>query len=134
MNIKAIVEKGEDGLFAVYSDDHIGNSFLGGFGDNVNEAKNDFVKSIREAIAENIADGCDAPKFDEIKIEYSFDLPSFFNYFDFINVRKFARYAGVNESKMRAYKCGAAFPGEKVTSRIVKAIKTIGADLTSASI
>ena len=134
MTIKAIVEKSEDGLYSVYSEDHLGNSYFGGFGDSVNEAKEDFITSIKEAISENAAEGNPTPAFEEISIEYNYDLPSFFNCFDFINVRKFARYAGVNESKMRAYKSGVAFPGEKVTSRIVKAIKTIGADLISASI
>jgi len=134
MTIKAIIEKGEDGLYAVYSEDHIGHSYFGGFGDSANEAKKDFVESIHEAIAENVSEGLVTPLMEDITVEYHYDLPSFFNCFDFINVRKFARYAGVNESKMRAYKSGAAFPGEKVTSRIVKAIKTIGADLSSASI
>ncbi len=134
MTIKAIIEKGKDGLYAVYSEDHIGKSYLGGFGESAGEAKRDFVESIKEALAENLSEGRDAPSIDDISVEYHYDLPSFFNCFDFINVRKFARYAGVNESKMRAYKSGAAYPGEKVTSRIVKAIKTIGADLSSASI
>ncbi len=134
MKIKAIIEKGKDGLYAAYSEDHIGNSFFGGFGNSASEAKTDFIESVQEAIAENIAEGLDTPLFKDISVEYHYDLPSFFNCFDFINVRKFARYAGVNESKMRAYKSGAAYPGEKVTARIVKAIKTIGTDLSSASI
>ena len=53
------------------------------------------------------------------------------NYFDFINVSKFAAYAGINESKMRAYKSGIAYPGEKMTARILKAARTIGADLST---
>lgn len=134
MTIKAIIEKGKDGLYAVYSEDHIGNSYLGGFGESAKEAKDDFVESIREAIAENEKEGKPSPTFEDVVVEYHYDLPSFFNCFDFINVRKFARYAGVNESKMRAYKSGAAFPGEKVASRIIKAIKNISTDLGSASI
>ena len=134
MEIKAIIEKGKDGLFSVYSEDHLGNSYFGGFGESVNEAKKDFLESIHEAIEENLAEGITVPAFAEITIAYHYDIPSFFNCFDFINVRKFAKYAGVNESKMRAYKSGVAFPGEKVSARIIKAIKTIGSDLSSASI
>ena len=47
-----------------------------------------------------------------------------------INTSKFAAYVGVNESKMRQYKSGLAFPGEKTTKKILAAIKKIGAELS----
>lgn len=59
-----------------------------------------------------------------------YDLPSFFNYFDFINVSKFAEYVGINESKMRAYKSGVSYPGEKTTSKIFKAVKQLGKEFS----
>lgn len=131
MTVNCIVEKGSDGLFAVYSDDHIGKSYFGGFGESVSEAKEDFLASIREAIEEESKEGNEAPRFEEVKVCYHYDVPSFFNYFDFINVSKFAAYAGINESKMRAYKSGVAYPGEKTTARILKAVKAIGNDLSA---
>ena len=72
-------------------------------------------------------EGTPIPK--KIEVVFKYDIPSFFNYFDFLNVSKFAEFAGINESKMRAYKCGAAFPGEKTTRKIMKAINRIGQDL-----
>ena len=131
MTVNCIVEKGSDGLFAVYSDDHIGKSYFGGFGESVSEAKEDFLASIREAIEEETMEGNEVPRFEEVKVCYHYDVPSFFNYFDFINVSKFAAYAGINESKMRAYKSGVAYPGEKTTARILKAVKAIGNDLSA---
>lgn len=130
----AIIEKGSDKFFSIYSDDHIGNSYFGGFGKSVSKAKDDFVVSIKEAIAEESQKGHVTPKFDDIIINYKYDLPSFFNCFDFINVSKFAEFAGVNESKMRAYKCGVSYPGEKTTTKILKAIRDIGAELTSVTL
>lgn len=131
MRVNCVVEKGSDGLFAVYSEDHIGKSYFGGFGENVNEAKEDFLASIREAIEEESQAGNKVPRFEDIRVCYHYDVPSFFNYFDFINVSKFAAYAGINESKMRAYKSGVAYPGEKTTARILKAVKAIGNDLSA---
>ena len=125
------MEKGSDGLFAVYSEDHIGKSYFGGFGESVSEAKEDFLASIREAIEEGSLAGNKVQRFEDIRVCYHYDVPSFFNYFDFINVSKFAAYAGINESKMRAYKSGIAYPGEKMTARILKAARTIGADLST---
>lgn len=87
---------------------------------------------IREAIEEQSKEGNSVPSFEDIRVYYHYDVPSFFNYFDFINISKFAAYAGINESKMRAYKSGIAYPGEKMTARILKAARTIGADLSAA--
>ena len=131
MRVNCVVEKGSDGLFAVYSEDHIGKSYFGGFGESVSEAKEDFLASIREAIEEEYQAGNKVPRFEDVRVCYHYDVPSFFNYFDFINVSKFAAYAGINESKMRAYKSGVAYPGEKTTARILKAVKAIGNDLSA---
>ena len=60
-------------------------------------------------------------------------IPSFFNYVDFFNVRKLASYAGINESQMRAYKSGTAFPGEKTTRKILLAVQKIVREMSVAS-
>lgn len=133
VKITAIVERSSDGLYSVYSEDHFGNSYFGGYGDSVEKAKADFLESIKEAIAEQLKENQNAPEMKDINVEYRFDLPSFFNYFDFINVSKFAEYVGINESKMRAYKSGVSYPGEKTTSKIFKAVKEIGKELCVAS-
>ena len=129
MKVKAIVERGKDGLYAVYSDAHIGNSYFGGFGDSVALAKADFMESIEEALKEEESDMDKG----SIQVEYHYDIPSFFNFFDFFNVSKFAEYAGINESKMRAYKSGASYPGEKTTAKIFQAVKKLCLELNSVS-
>ncbi len=134
VKILAIVERGSDGLYSVYSEDHFGNSYFGGYGDSVEKAKEDFFESIKEAIKEQETETGKAPNLEEVSIEYRYDIPSFFNFFDFINVSKFAEYVGINESKMRAYKSGVSYPGEKTTSKIFKAVQEIGHELSVASI
>lgn len=132
--ILAIVERGSDGLYSVYSEDHFGNSFFGGYGDSVEKAKADFFESIKEAIQEQLTETGNAPELKDISIEYRYDIPSFFNFFDFINVSKFAEYVGINESKMRAYKSGVAYPGERTTKKIVDAAHAIAAELGASSL
>lgn len=131
MKIRATVEKGSDGLFSVYSDEHLGDSYFGGFGDSVAKAKEDFITSVKEAIEEQKAEGLEALVFDDIQIEYLYDVPSFFNFFDYFNVSKFAEFAGVNESKMRAYKSGSAYPGEKTMTKICNAAHRMAAELSA---
>lgn len=134
MKILAVIEKSKDGLYSSYSDYSFGNSYFGGFGESVSEVKEDFVLSVKEALEEQRKEGKAVPSFEDIEIEYRYDIPSFFNFFDYINVSRFAEFAGINESKMRAYKSGSAYPGEKTTGKIMRAIKAIGTELMMASL
>lgn len=134
MDIKAIIEKGKDGFYSVRSEAQIGRSFMGGFGESVEEAKEDFLESLKEAIQEARDEGFACESLEDYKVFYSYDLPSFFNYFDFINVSRFSLLVGVNESKMRQYKSGLAYPGEKTTKKIISAIHKIGFELSNATI
>ena len=135
MKILAIVEKGDDGLYSIYTEAEIAGHGFGGFGGSVEIAKKDFIESIQE-VKEMITTerGSEPEEFTDLKVEFKYDLESFFNYFDWINASKFAAYAGINESKMRQYKTGVAFAGEKTTNKILKAIKKLGAELSAASL
>ena len=111
-----------------------GHSF-GGFGESVEIAKKDFMESIQEVKEMITTERGSAPEeFTDLKVEFKYDLEAFFNYFDWINASKFAAYTGINESKMRQYKTGVAFAGEKTTNKILKAIKKLGAELSAASL
>ncbi|WP_195360329.1 pilus assembly protein HicB [Odoribacter splanchnicus] len=135
MKILAIVEKGKDGLYSIYTEAEIAGHSFGGFGESVEFAKKDFMESIQEAKEMITTERGSTPEeFTDLKVEFKYDLESFFNYFDWINASKFAAYAGINESKMRQYKTGAAFAGEKTTNKILNAIKKLGAELSAASL
>lgn len=135
MNILAIIEKGTDGLYSIYSDDMLLNHGFGGYGSSVEEAKADFMESITEAKEMIAEEGKALPVGAEsIDVTFKYDLQSFFNYFDWINVSQFAKKAGINESKMRQYKTGLAFAGESTTKKILDTIKNIGAELQSATL
>ena len=108
---------------------------FGGFGESVEIAKKDFMESIQEVKEMITTERGSAPEeFTDLKVEFKYDLEAFFNYSDWINASKFAVYTGINESKMRQYKTGVAFAGEKTTNKILKAIKKLGAELSAASL
>lgn len=119
-------------MYSVRSEQHLGNNYFGGFGDTVATAKEDFLESIDECRQSAISDDCTIPE--NFTVEFRYDIPSFFENFDFINASRFARLAGINESKMRQYKSGTAFPGEKTTKKILDAVHRIGAELSSVSL
>ena len=132
MRIVAIIEKGPDGYFSVQSERKVGRYFFGGYGDNVKAAKLDFLESVRESLEGAVKEGAEVP--DKIDVTFRYDIPSFFNCFDYLNVSKFAEYAGINESRMRAYKSGVAFPGEKTTRKILEAVHNIVREMSAASL
>ena len=133
MKILAIIEKGADGLYSIYSDDMLLNHGLGGYGSSVEEAKADFFESIKEAKEMIIEEGKVLPDgADAIDVVFKYDLQSFFNYFSFLNISKIAEVAGINPSLMRQYASGVANVGEKQYDKIRIAIKKIGNELVSA--
>lgn len=130
--ITAVIEKGSDGMYSVRSEQHFGSNYFGGFGETVAMAKEDFGESVKEGYESALADGELVPV--DYQVSFRYDIPSFFEDFDFINVSRFAHSAGINESKMRQYKSGVAYPGEKTTRKILDAIHRIGAELSSVSL
>lgn len=130
MQIIAIIEKGSDGFFSIRSEQKVGRYFFGGHGETVRAAKEDFLESVKESLEGAAKEGSQTPQ--SIDVSFKYDVPSFFNYFDYLNVSKFAEFAGINESRMRAYKSGLAYPGEKTTRKILKAIETIGKEISAA--
>ena len=69
-----------------------------------------------------------------IEFEYKYDVASVFNYFDFINVTKFAKWAGINGGLMRAYKSCDTYISEKQAKKIEEALRRIGRELSAISL
>ena len=109
--VKAIIEKGEDGLFSIYA---LEISGVYGNGLTEQEAKDDFVEQLEEQAEFYFEKNGSYPEWsNDYTIEYSYSLTGFFLAFPFINVSKFAKTVGINPSLMRQYKNGIAFASEK---------------------
>ena len=131
MQIVAIIEKGKDGFYSIRSEQKVGRYYFGGYGESVKEAKEDFMSSVKESLEGATADG--TATTEGIDVTFKYDIPSFFNFFEWINVSEFARHAGINESKMRQYKNGLAYPGERTTRKIMATVKRMQTDFASIS-
>jgi len=135
MKVKALIEKTDNGYYSITSDEQIGNYCLGGYGNSLAEAKTDFMSVVKEAQDAYVSAHGDLPdKYKDVSVSYQYDLQSFFDYFDWINITKFAQVAGVNESKLRLYKVGKAFAGERTRAKLQEAVKRMGAELASVTI
>lgn len=127
-----MIEKTDTDYCSISCDEQIGSFCLGGFGDSVAQAKEDFMAVVKEAQDEYVAEHGELPdKYKNISVTYQYDLQSFFDCFDWINITKFAQAAGVNESKLRLYKVGKAFAGERTKAKLQTAIRRMSAELAS---
>lgn len=135
MKVKALIERTEKGFYSIACDAQIGNFCLGGFGNSVEEAKADFASIVKEAQDCYVNEHGSLPDdFKTIEVDYKYDLQSFFNYFNWINISKFAKAAGINESKMRQYKTGKAFASERTKDTIEATIHRMSEELASVEL
>lgn len=135
MKITATVEKNDNNFYAITSADVVAGCHFGGYGYSVQEAKQDFMEGIEESLETAKELGKDVPvSASDIEVEFRYDIPSFFNCFDWINISAFAKQAGINESKMRAYKSGLATASEKTVKKMLSTVKAMGAALSAATL
>lgn len=131
MKTTALIERGADGRFCIFTPDLV--STIIGEGATVAEAKEDFANTLREVI-ESFEEGEDLGEFTDLEIVYKYDVASVFNYFDFINVSKFARWAGLNPALLRQYKTTKTYMSEAQAKKIQRALNSIGNELSSVSL
>ena len=133
MKTIALIEKGKDGKFGIFTPDI--NATIIGEGASVAEAKSDFENSVREMLASYSDNGEQLPdELRDLEIEYKYDIASVFDYFKFINVSQFAKIAGINASLMRHYKLGDTYISEKQARKIEQAFHEIGRELLTVSL
>lgn len=123
MKIKAIIEKGTDGLFSVYTED-IQGVFASGTTEQ--EAKDEFLDVLEEQAEYYMERNGEMPEWGvNPEVEYEYSLTGFFLAFPFINASEFAKCVGVNPSLMRQYKNGLAFASEKQRKAIQQSYNSI---------
>ena len=124
----ALIERGKDGTFGIFTPDI--NSTIIGEGNTVEEAKVDFENSVKEIFQFFKEDGKELPEeLKDIEFVYKYDIASMFNYYDWINVSKFARKAGLNPSLMRQYRMGKTYISEKQINKIENTLHSLGNEL-----
>lgn len=129
MKTTALIEKGKDGTFTIFTSEL--ESTIIGEGNTVDEAKKSFLKSIDEIIDFYKEDGLELPEeLKNVSFVFKYDISSLFDYYSFINVSKFAKKTGINSSLMRQYKRGNTSISEKQVLKIQNQLREIGKELS----
>ncbi|GHT29831.1 hypothetical protein AGMMS49574_07700 [Bacteroidia bacterium] len=130
MKLKAVIELWDDGTYGIVTNAKMHN--ISSQGKSVEEAKAGLQDAITDYVNMYTETGESVPR--EIKnpdFEFKYDLASFFNYFDCINISNLAKKAGVNASLLRQYKNRIAFASEKQTKKIQESINILGKELAA---
>jgi predicted RNase H-like HicB family nuclease len=129
MTHKAIVELWNDRTYSIYVPD-MANHSLNAQGKTVAEAKENLLAAIEDYVNMYKESGKPLPReIDNPIFEYKYDLASFFDYFDWINISKLAVKAKINPSLMRQYKSRVTYASEKQSEKIQKSIHKLGEEL-----
>jgi hypothetical protein len=102
---------------------------LGGCGATVEEAKKDcfaFYDAMKEEYPNE--------KFPELEVSWEFDMPSFFNHFDFLNMTKVAKYAEISPSNFRHYAAGSKTMSQKQFSKVKNAFDKMASELRACTL
>lgn len=128
MKTTALIEKGKDGTFGIFTPD-LQHTIIGE-GKTVSESKADFENSVKEILAAYTEVGNQLPdELQDVEFEYKYDIASLFNYYNFINVSKFAKVAGINASLLRQYKSGNQYISENQVLKIEDALHKIANEI-----
>ncbi len=130
MKANIIFEMAKDGGCSCYMKEDIADFGLSGYGNTPQEAKSDMLQAYEEIKELLVAEG---KKPLELKFVYHYDMKSFFEYFDFLNVSKVAERAGINPSLMRKYTSGVANAGEGQYLKLKNAVHSIAHELAEAN-
>ena len=129
MTANIIVEQTEDGYFSCFVEEipYVG---LLGYGDTSESAVNNLIAFYEESKVELAAEGKILPDLDFV-IHY--DMPSFFNRFNFLNQSKIAERAGINPSLMRKYTSGVANAGQRQYEKLHAAVQSLAKEMLAAA-
>ncbi len=121
------VEKSRsENYYSCYMMDDMPDFGLAGFGKSAKEAIEDLYVAQQEIREDLAKEGKEMP---ELEFRFKFDVGSFFNYYDCLNIAGVARRVGVNASLMRRYAVGLTQPRDNRKRQIEDCLHKIGKEL-----
>lgn len=130
MTANIVVEQTKDGYFSCFMEEEIPYVGLLGYGYSSSEAINDLIDFYNQSKNELKAEGKILP---ELEFVVHYDMPSFFDRFNFLNQSKIAERAGINPSLMRKYTSGVARAGRKQYEKLHAAVQSLAKDMLAAA-
>ena len=129
--IKAIIEKGNDGLYSIYLPDVLGMYGTGETEAEAKEALLEAVDSAKEYVEETGMWGDYVVFKSDFEFDYRYDLSGFFKSYSFFDVSALAGRLGLNASLLRRYKSGISKAETKQKEKIEQGIHNLANELSA---
>lgn len=123
-----IFEKGEDGLWGrIENEDFL----LTECGNNHDEVLEGLKVSLLDYLENEGKEDSKWSKvnIDDITFDFRYDLTEFFEQFSMLKISSIAEISGINQSLMRQYVRGLAYPSEKQVAKIQEGIRRLSESL-----
>ena len=134
MKTRAVIETGPDGDFDIVLVD-LEHHVIFGDGKTVQEAKEDLLNSYHEVLDYFSETGKPIPEeLRDLEFDYKYDIASFFDEFNWINVSALARVLGMNKSLLHQYKKGDTYISHEQMKRIETGIHELGRKMLEFSV
>jgi len=128
--VKAFIERGNDGKYAVYVDleDNTLNYGIHGNGNTASEAIEDFKACYHEMKEMYLEEGMN---FVEANFDFIYDVPSLLSYYsNIISLAGLHRLTGINQNQLSQYVIGYRKPGPKTVKKIETSLRTFAQELS----
>ena len=127
--VDVIIERGKDGSYSAYMDEHNLNYDLLGDGETVDMAISDFMNSYDEMKQYYKESG---KEFKEVDFDFKYDLSSFLqHYSDVLTLAGLSRLTGVNRGQFSHYVTGHRRPSPKTVDKIDKKLHDFAHELSN---
>ena len=128
-NIKAFIERGEEGNFSVYIKNNTTLNYgIHGTGKTTKEAVVDFVSSYQSMKKFHDKIG---KKFVEAEFDFQYDVASFLNYYSkILSLSGLEKITGINQSQLSHYLNGYRNPSRRTIEKIEKNLHSFGKELS----
>lgn len=127
--LKAFIEVGSDGLFAVCTDSNPQHIMIAGFGDTVSEAMEDFKEAHAELKEMEEKEG---KVFPDLEFEFRYDTVSFLQYYGkIISLSALQKFTGIDRHQLSHYVTGKSRPSAKTVARIQTGVTNLGRELSN---
>ena len=134
MKTRAIIETGPDGGFDIYLPD-VEHHLFYGTGETVKEAKESLLDTYQEILDLYREEGKPVPEeLQDLEFEYEYDIASFFNEYNWINISALAKVIGMNKSLLYQYKKGNTYISHQQMKRIEKGVHELGKKMLEFSV
>ena len=134
MKTRAIIETGKDGGFDIYLPD-VEHHLFYGTGDTVLEAKQSLLDTYQEILDMYREEGKPVPEeLQDLEFDYEYDIASFFDEYNWINISALAKFLGMNKSLLYQYKKGDTYISHEQMKRIERGVHELGRKLLEISV